>query len=334
MSDDGRFLTVLTLLGLAGAAAARGSRGVVRASRPPPEPREIRIIRTRVSEARDYGRPLYVWTARRGERQIGSGWYDHETGYSRQGGSGKGAAVKAGLRELGFKNRISDQEMRHLLEAYPADAELLIDSAGGFKVILRQGSPGVVRRGREGAVRTLRSPASPRGDVPLTEVQERDAWDAGYESASRYHSKGTPLDPDTAFPWSILQDRRIPVRRETDLSFWEYELAFREGFVAYAKAHGLTVHGDGSRGVVRAGRSSSHGSTRDRPEYTAYVLVSRPEEADPAVIDSGWERPEDAERRVEILRATKDVDLELRILPRRGLRNHGIDPLDDGRWRS
>jgi len=225
MSDDGRFLTVLTLLGLAGAAAARGSRGVVRAGRPPPEPSEIRIIRTRVSEARDYGRPLYVWTARRGERQIGSGWYDRETGYSRQGGSGKGAAVKAGLRELGFKNRISDQEMRHLLEAYPADAELLIDSSGGFHV--------------------------------------------------------------------------LP---------------------------------SGSRGVVRAGRSSSHGSTRDQSEYNAYVLVSRSEEADPAVIDSGWERPEDAERRVEVLREI-DPDLEIRVLPRRGLQNHGIDPLDDGRWR-
>jgi hypothetical protein len=56
-----------------------------------------------------------------------------QTGYPRKGGSGKGYAVNEAYRALGFR-KLSDREMRSILESYPDLAELTIDAGGGISV--------------------------------------------------------------------------------------------------------------------------------------------------------------------------------------------------------
>ena len=135
---------------------------------------------------------------------------------------------------------------------------LLLAAAGLAGATVVRGSRGIARRGA-GSGRPLRSPSSPRGDIPLTEIQESETWDAGYEAASKLSRGGneTHLDPDEGFLWAIRNDRRLPYGlKEDDPSFWEYEFAFREGFVAYAKNEGFEIFG-GSRGIARPARESA-----------------------------------------------------------------------------
>jgi hypothetical protein len=112
-----------------------------------------------------------------------------------------------------------------------------------------RGSRAEVRTGRTGG-RPLRSPSSPRDAVPLTEAEERSAWDAGYEAASKDATRGGVPDPESLFVLAITMDGRLPVRLSEDHpSFWEWEQAFRDGVVAYSGSR------NGSRGIVRQGRS-------------------------------------------------------------------------------
>ena len=87
---------------------------------------------------------------------------------------------------------------------------------------------------------TLRSPSSPKGDVPLTDRQDEAAWDAGYEAASYFGSHGKPIpDSTSVFLWVLNNDRRVPKVREGDPSFWEWVQAVAEGAQSYAKDNKL-----------------------------------------------------------------------------------------------
>ena len=280
---------------------------------------------------------MYAWRVRAGEIQYGSGWYDHKNGYPRQGGSGKGVALKTAYRVFGFKNRMSDAEIRQSLQQFPADADLIVDKRGAITVAPQKaGSQGIVRRSSGTAQRTLRSPSSPRGDIPLTVEQERDAWDAGYEARDRF---GPRRDPEDAFLWALQHDRRLLAQdgrqiTEDVASFWEYEFAFLEGFAAYGTPGPIK---QGSKGLIRTGgHRQIAGATRDRPFYEWFVIVSRlDEEADPAVIDSGWGTTTGAHERSHALaEELEDDSVIVRVFDRKLLMStYGIDPSDDGRWR-
>lgn len=91
----------------------------------------------------------------------------------------------------------------------------------------------------------LRSPASSKDDIPLTDDQEEAAWNAGYEAASFHNTKGRPLrSEDDAFLWVVHHDRRVPHVKEGDPSFWEWVQAVGDGAAAYSKNEGLRfIHG-------------------------------------------------------------------------------------------
>jgi hypothetical protein len=140
---DGRLLTLLMLAGIAGASVARGSRAEVRGGR---GRREVRILRHDESGTRLYeGDDLYSWQAVMNDKVLAA-FYNCETGYSRKGGSGKGAALNAGFRALGFR-RLSDAQARKIVSRFPPDAELLISAQGAVDV-LPSGSRAEVREGR------------------------------------------------------------------------------------------------------------------------------------------------------------------------------------------
>lgn len=95
-------------------------------------------------------------------------------------------------------------------------------------------------RGMESTGSGLRSPASPRGDVPLTQRQEQDAWEAGYEAGSYFYSKGNKIPEGTdVFLWVQKNDRRVPRMREEDPSFWEWVQAVTDGAAAFAESVGV-----------------------------------------------------------------------------------------------
>ena len=76
----------------------------------------------------------------------------------------------------------------------------------------------------------LHSPSSPKGDIPLTEHQAQEAYNAGYDAASYAKSKGTPFyDPTDAFLWSMKNDNRVPDIKEGDPSFWEWNSWVKSG---------------------------------------------------------------------------------------------------------
>jgi len=89
--------------------------------------------------------------------------------------------------------------------------------------------PGDPRHGRG-----LRSRASTRDAIPLTEEQADGAWHAGYEGASLLHSKGKSIERDDVLLWVSKNDRRVPTGlSEDDLSFWEWLQAVADGAEAF-----------------------------------------------------------------------------------------------------
>lgn len=82
----------------------------------------------------------------------------------------------------------------------------------------------------------LNSPSSPKDAVPLTPKEQMAAWDAGYEMASLFHSKGRPLDVDGIFLATIKQDRRVPRNLNEDHpSFWEWRHEIMEAVKSFAE---------------------------------------------------------------------------------------------------
>ena len=142
--------------------------------------------------------------------------------------------------------------------------------------------------------------------------------------------------------WSVgLRGRLTPadldrIAKELDAIFeeWDSPPAYDEATFEIFDEAGQSVAArqpDGSRGVVRSGRTKNR-EPRDRPEFRVYVIVVN-DEADPSVIDSGWEKVDDAYARVEELRAVEEAD-NIKVIPRPKMdREYGIDPEDDGRWR-
>jgi len=106
------------------------------------------------------------------------------------------------------------------------------------------------------ASRGLRSPSSPRDAVPLTDKQEKDAYDAGYEAALYLDGEGkwSVSDADDIFIWVMKNDARVPLVSEDDPSFWEWREVVRDGVADYVVDHVI-----GSKSVKHAKASSSDG---------------------------------------------------------------------------
>lgn len=118
------------------------------------------------------------------------------------------------------------------------------------------------RRGRSSGLR----PSSPRGTKPLTEAEEMAAYDAGYEMASFYASKGMlgKMDPDDIFVRVIARDRRVPAKlNESHPQFWEYRGAVTDGIRDFAQNQ-------------KHGRSGG-GFTKGEPVEVRQVWSSSPE---------------------------------------------------------
>lgn len=79
---------------------------------------------------------------------------------------------------------------------------------------------------------TLRSPASPPDAQPLSNRQEHDAWDAGYEAASA--ARAGKVDAETLFVHT--RDSRLPRNlTEDDPQFYEWFQAFSDGVNAFVQ---------------------------------------------------------------------------------------------------
>jgi len=86
----------------------------------------------------------------------------------------------------------------------------------------------------------LYSPSSLKDDMPLTEKQSQEAYDAGYEAASKAHSQGRPFyDPTDAFLWASKNDDRVPKVTEDDQSFWEWDYWVRKGAEDFNKSNNI-----------------------------------------------------------------------------------------------
>lgn len=83
----------------------------------------------------------------------------------------------------------------------------------------------------------LNSPSSPKDAVPLTPKEQMAAWDAGYDMASLFHSKGRPLDVDGIFLETTKRDRRVPRNLNEDHpSFWEWRHEVVEAVKSFAES--------------------------------------------------------------------------------------------------
>lgn len=182
MSDDGRWWALAGASALAAAGLVRvGSR--LRRVGPTPEDPEIHVVLVG-----------HAWNAFVGGDKadpIGSGWFDVEDGYPRKGGSGRGTAVNAAFKHLGF-NKVSDKEMRAILERFPADADLVVDRRGGIRSRGR-GSP--LRRVAPEAGEPEEGPGSPawvRRKVREALIRLRDKDIEAVKDALRLFKAATP----------------------------------------------------------------------------------------------------------------------------------------------